>query len=177
MSTQILDEIHPVEDRPGAPGGGTDSRSGVPFTDPATARTAAGRAARRRRQRVVSYTGPRSAQLPTSARGLRRGDCAAGLAPAPRRVGRWMRLATTITVVLVLAMAGVSVLQQSRAADSLGSTTELVLVQSGDTLWSIAAEAAPSVDPRVVIDRIKQLNGLTGDQLPVGLVLEVPVSG
>lgn len=50
-------------------------------------------------------------------------------------------------------------------------------VQSGDTLWSIADRAQPGADPRAVIEEIRQLNGLTGDTLPVGLVIEVPISG
>lgn len=164
MGTQVLDTIPSTVIR------GSRAAAAAPA---GSALTAAGQAARRRRQRVVSRTAPRPVQLPLRPRGLRRSDCAVGLAPAPLRASRWMRLATTVTVAVVLAVMAVVVL---RPASSV-SGTELVTVQSGDTLWSIADRAQPGADPRAVIEEIRQLNGLTGDTLPVGLVLEVPVSG
>ncbi len=51
-----------------------------------------------------------------------------------------------------------------------------VTVAPGDTLWSIAGEAAPDRDPRAVIEEIKALNDVTGSVLPVGVVLRVPSS-
>ena len=51
-----------------------------------------------------------------------------------------------------------------------------VTVRPGDTLWSIAAQAAPDRDPRAVIDEIRELNQVTGDLVRVGEVLRVPVS-
>ena len=47
-----------------------------------------------------------------------------------------------------------------------------VIVEPGDTLWSIAAEVAPGVDVRVVVDRLVALNG-TAPIVP-GQQLEVP---
>jgi len=38
---------------------------------------------------------------------------------------------------------------------------ETVIVQPGQSLWQIAADAAPNVDPRSTIARIVDLNGLT----------------
>ena len=49
-----------------------------------------------------------------------------------------------------------------------------VVVQSGDTLWSIAASVADGDDVRVVVDRIQELNGLEGAELAPGQVLELP---
>ena len=49
-----------------------------------------------------------------------------------------------------------------------------VVVQPGDTLWSIAGEVAGSSDVRVVVDRIQEINGLSGTVLLPGQVLELP---
>jgi hypothetical protein len=49
-----------------------------------------------------------------------------------------------------------------------------VVVQPGDTLWSIAGDAAGSADVRDVVDRIQELNGLRGTVLMPGQVLQLP---
>ena len=47
-----------------------------------------------------------------------------------------------------------------------------VIVQAGDTLWSIAAAVAPEVDVRVTVDRLVALNGAA--PIVPGQELEVP---
>jgi len=47
-----------------------------------------------------------------------------------------------------------------------------VVVQPGDTLWSIAAAIAPEVDVRVTVDRLVALNGRS--PIVVGQQLELP---
>jgi LysM repeat protein len=49
-----------------------------------------------------------------------------------------------------------------------------IVVQPGQTLWSIAAAAEPSADPRLVIQEIITANALPGGQLQVGQLLWVP---
>lgn len=49
-----------------------------------------------------------------------------------------------------------------------------VVVQPGDTLWSIAAAAAPEVDVRVTVDRLVALNG--SSSIRVGQQLELPAA-
>jgi nucleoid-associated protein YgaU len=49
-----------------------------------------------------------------------------------------------------------------------------VVVQPGDTLWSIAGEVSGDGDVREVVDRIQELNGLSGTVLIPGQVLELP---
>ena len=49
-----------------------------------------------------------------------------------------------------------------------------VVVQSGDTLWSIAGEAAPGEDTRDVVDAIMAVNDLPGVGLVPGQVLRLP---
>jgi nucleoid-associated protein YgaU len=49
-----------------------------------------------------------------------------------------------------------------------------VVVQSGDTLWSIASSLAGDADVRAVVYRIQQLNALEGADLVPGQVLVLP---
>jgi nucleoid-associated protein YgaU len=49
-----------------------------------------------------------------------------------------------------------------------------VVVQSGDTLWSIAAAHYPSDDVRVRVEDIEQANGLSGPNIEVGQTLHLP---
>jgi LysM repeat protein len=46
-----------------------------------------------------------------------------------------------------------------------------VTVMSGDSLWSIAREVAPTRDPRAEVDQLRQLNHLTNDSLAPGQTL------
>lgn len=52
---------------------------------------------------------------------------------------------------------------------------EQIVVQPGDTLWSIAKAQAPEIDPRDVIGEILELNGLSSAQIFPGQVLSVPL--
>jgi LysM domain len=49
-----------------------------------------------------------------------------------------------------------------------------IVVQPGQTLWSIAAAAEPSADPRTAVQQISDVNGLTGTQIEAGQLLWVP---
>jgi nucleoid-associated protein YgaU len=49
-----------------------------------------------------------------------------------------------------------------------------IVVQPGDTLWSIASRAEPSRDPRLVITEIENANALSTDEVRAGQVLWVP---
>jgi hypothetical protein len=77
------------------------------------------------------------------------------------------------------------VLTAAHAGIALGGSTttpgrsphphvESVVVQPGDTLWSIASRVAPNADPRAVVDKLAAQIG-TSD-LQVGDRLTVPVS-
>jgi LysM repeat protein len=71
-----------------------------------------------------------------------------------------------------LAMAGV--VNTAVAADQ--PATSIVVVQSGESLWSIAQSIKPGADPRAVVHEIKSLNGLTDAVVRVGQPLVVPAS-
>jgi nucleoid-associated protein YgaU len=49
-----------------------------------------------------------------------------------------------------------------------------VVVQPGDTLWSIASSVAGDGDVRLVVDRIRSVNGLHGSDIAPGEVLRLP---
>jgi LysM repeat protein len=99
------------------------------------------------------------------------GSAAAEVTAEGYRLGRWARLALTVT-----ALAAIVVVVVSLASGTTQQTMVDVTVAPGDTLWSIAAQAAPDRDPRDVIEEIRQLNDMQGGVLPIGVVLRVPAT-
>ena len=49
-----------------------------------------------------------------------------------------------------------------------------MVVQPGESLWSIATDIAPDSDPREVIMRIREMNNLGADHVHPGQSLAVP---
>jgi nucleoid-associated protein YgaU len=98
--------------------------------------------------------------------------------PGARRV-RLTRRARRLAVVLVLA-AGVALgswvgpLLGGGEGDLRLAGVNSVVVQSGDTLWSIASSLAGDADVRAVVYRIQQLNALEDADLIPGQVLVLP---
>lgn len=60
------------------------------------------------------------------------------------------------------------------ASSAAGAAAQTVVVQPGDTLWSIASQAAPGVDVRITVDRLLMLNG--SSPIVVGQELELPAA-
>jgi LysM repeat protein len=52
--------------------------------------------------------------------------------------------------------------------------TSQVVVQPGQTLWSIAAQTDPTADPRLVVQRIVTINRLTSENITAGQHLLIP---
>ncbi len=100
------------------------------------------------------------------------------------RLTRRGRVVVTILLVLatalVTALVWLSVAAGAQAADSgppPGSVYQnltSVVVHPGQSLWSIASQAAPSADPRMVMQEIVDLNALHGTGLVPGQHLWVP---
>ena len=62
------------------------------------------------------------------------------------------------------------------SAASLASVTfEHVTVQAGESLWQLAAQIAPSVDPRDVVSDIVHLNQLSSAVVQPGQTLAIPL--
>jgi len=95
-----------------------------------------------------------------------------------------VRLTRRGRAVVVLALTGgllggaVSLASASFAGADRGaqSAPQLrhVTVRPGDTLWGIAAKAAPDADPRATVQRIVDLNGLGDTALEPGEQLVLP---
>ena len=78
---------------------------------------------------------------------------------------------------LLAAAAAVACLSVGFALGARGSgpahyTT--VVVQPGDTLWSIASQHYPGDDVRTRVDDIEQANALSGPAIEVGRTLKLP---
>ncbi len=100
----------------------------------------------------------------------------------PRRVAMWAVAGLCIFGSFLMlrsmqAVPGAALESRSTASqqiDALPAAGEVVhVVQRGETLWAIASELAPGVDPRPLIDRLADRNG--GSAIQVGQRLVVPV--
>ena len=83
---------------------------------------------------------------------------------------------------LLAALAWMAIAARAQAADSgpppgaVYQNLTSVVVHPGQTLWSIASQAEPSADPRVVMQQIIDLNALQGSSVEPGQRLWVPRS-
>jgi LysM repeat protein len=97
---------------------------------------------------------------------------------APLRLTSRGRVVATGVSALVVGVLSVTLATAAQATrDTPGSVRNYlakVTVAPGDSLWSVAEARDPGADTRLVIERIRQLNSLTGDQLRPGEVLVVP---
>lgn len=99
---------------------------------------------------------------------------AAGQAIRPHRSGRSdlaLRQLYRWALVLVAALAVMVAL--SRVAQG-GEAAATVVVQPGDTLWTIAAAHYPADDTRARVDEIERMNNLASPVIAVGETLRLP---
>ena len=62
----------------------------------------------------------------------------------------------------------------SAGGESLPHYSQEVVVQPGDSLWSIAVRVMPRSDPRDAVAQLKSLNHLSGATVAVGDRLRLP---
>ena len=89
----------------------------------------------------------------------------------PLRSDRALRHVYRWALVLVAALA--VMLALTRVAQG-GVATETVVVQPGDTLWTIAAQHYPGDDTRARVDEIERLNNLASPAIEAGETLRLP---
>ena len=119
-----------------------------------------------------------------SARPVRRSAVAASQRPAPVRLTRRGRIVLGSLVIVLAAGAVMAVLLLTAPGGALASNhgqpgggyqgMTQVVVQPGQTLWSIAAAAEPRADPRLVIQQIVSANSLAESAIYAGELLWVP---
>ena len=138
----------------------------------------------RRRGRATAATGRavRAAGRAAAPTGRAVAPVGRAVAPAGRAPVRLTRRGRAVVAVLLLLLA-VTVLGLLRApatattggrGASASPVAERVTVRPGETLWQIAERAAPGVDPRDTVARIREMNGLRTSAVAAGRVLWVP---
>lgn len=78
---------------------------------------------------------------------------------------------------LLAAVAALFLFGAGLALGAHGSTStgyETVVVQPGDTLWSIASEHYPADDVRARVQDIEDANGMDGPVIAAGQTLKLP---
>ena len=100
------------------------------------------------------------------------------VAVPPARLTRRGRIVVTGVLALLIGALSVGLAtaaQATRAGSaSPGRYVAKVTVLPGQSLWSLAEAYDPNADTRLVIQEMRQLNSLTGDQVQAGEVLWVP---
>jgi hypothetical protein len=80
-----------------------------------------------------------------------------------------------VAALWLAAATGAQAANHGVTGSAYKSTTPVV-VQPGQTLWSIALRAEPTADPRVIISRIMEFNAMSSDVVVPGERLWVPAS-
>jgi hypothetical protein len=102
------------------------------------------------------------------------------MANPPLRLTRRGRVVVAVAAALVLAALSLVIASAAQATNHPVSSRAAqqglaqVTVHRGQSLWSVAESADPAADTRVVIQRIIELNGLTGNVVFAGQRLWVP---
>ncbi len=82
-------------------------------------------------------------------------------------------LTLTLVVLFVWVLFGSGT--ADAAAESGGPITSIVVVQPGENVWSIAQSVNPGGDPRDLVMRIREINGLGTEHVFPGQSLIVPI--
>lgn len=90
----------------------------------------------------------------------------------PRRSGLLARAARLVAVFAVVAGSGIVLAVVAHGWSAPADST--VVVEPGDTLWSIASQHYPGDDVRARVDQIEQANGLKNPVIEAGETLHLP---
>lgn len=102
----------------------------------------------------------------------------ASFASGPVRLTKRGRivLATVASVLLSVMVVLSGQITADAGSASGGLALATVVVQPGETLWSIASEVAPAADPRETLAVIRDLNGMQGSTVVPGQSVVVPIT-
>lgn len=92
---------------------------------------------------------------------------------APAVSNSWV---VAIAAVVLILVGGAAFTVRGMGMVDISSSIEVVEVQSGDTLGSIAARNAPGLAVGEVVGQIRAMNDLAAGQVQVGQSLRVPVT-
>jgi LysM domain len=101
-------------------------------------------------------------------------------ARVPLRLTRRGRIVVAVATALLLAVLSLVIAASAQATSHPASpgaaqrNLAQVTVRPGQSLWSVAENADPNADTRVVVQQIIELNGLTGNLVFAGQRLWVP---
>jgi hypothetical protein len=116
----------------------------------------------------------------SSIAGRRYGSSAAAVPVRLTRRGQIVVTALAVVIVTVavlliglLASGGAQASNQGQPGGGYQGMHQIV-VRQGQTLWSIAAAAEPTADPRAVIQQMVLVNALGGTDIQAGQLLWVP---
>ena len=95
------------------------------------------------------------------------------------RRGRLARSGILVGLLLLLCLSAVRLVGEGRALAGNSVplppvSTQSAVVEQGDSLWLIAERMAPEADPREVVMRIRELNGMRSNLIQPGQVLLIP---
>lgn len=90
---------------------------------------------------------------------------------AQPRMAVYLVAAAVVTLALV---GGLGWLADAVSGPAVPERTSVVRVGAGETVWDVAARVAPQSDPRAVVERMRELNGLVGSAVEPGQQLTVP---
>ena len=96
--------------------------------------------------------------------------------PSLPRLNRRGRLARFLVVLSLMVVLGAGFSMRAGAGVDLTHATSYVtvVVAPGESLWSIASDAAGRGDVRAMVDEIISANSLSGPDVAAGQVLRVP---
>jgi hypothetical protein len=115
--------------------------------------------------RLVPALDPVRPPAPTPLRLTRRG----------RALARSAALVAVVVLCIGLMLAATGAFGSAAAGTQpTAPATRMIVVQPGQTLWSIAGQVAPNADRRDTIARIVELNALANSSVSAGARIAVP---
>lgn len=92
-----------------------------------------------------------------------------------RRVFAFLAALPVVVALSLAVVGGGAALASNDSGAAVGAFTEIT-VMSGETLWSIAEDVAPGVDPRDVVAEITRLNALDDASVAAGQRIAIPAA-